>query len=178
MRVIETGRLVLRTWHDEDVAPFAEMNADEEVMEHFPATLSFEETMRFYNRITAGHDAFGYGLYAVELKGCGEFIGYTGFQRFDFGTGFSPGIEIGWRLARKHWNQGYATEAANACVDYARKHRMFKEIYSFTAVCNHRSERVMQKIGMERQGVFLHPSLPEGHRLQAHVLYKLDLWKE
>ena len=90
MRVIETGRLVLRTWHDEDVAPFAEMNADEEVMEHFPATLSFEETMRFYNRITAGHDAFGHGLYAVELKGCGEFIGYTGFQRFDFGTGFSP----------------------------------------------------------------------------------------
>ena len=97
MRVIETGRLVLRTWYDEDVAPFAEMNADKEVMEHFPATLSFEETMRFYDRITAGHDAFGYGLYAVELKGCGEFIGYTGFQRFDFGTGFSPGIEIGWR---------------------------------------------------------------------------------
>ena len=160
MRVIETGRLVLRTWYDEDVAPFAEMNADKEVMEHFPATLSFEETMRFYDRITAGHDAFGYGLYAVEL------------------TGFSPGVEIGWRLARKHWNQGYATEAANACVDYARKHRMFKEIYSFTAVCNHRSERVMQKIGMERQGVFWHPSLPEGHRLQAHVLYKLDLWKE
>lgn len=105
----------------------------------------------------------------------GKFIGYVGFHNFDFDAEFSPGVEIGWRIAKEYWNNGYATEAAKACIDYARKWQLANEIYSFTAVCNHRSERVMQKIGMERQCCFAHPSLPEGHRLKLHVLYKLKL---
>lgn len=108
-------------------------------------------------------------------KSDGCFIGYVGFHHFDFDADFSPGVEIGWRLARKHWGQGYATEAAKACIDYARKHRLFNEIYSFTTVCNRRSERVMQKIGMGRVSFFSHPSLPKGHKLEPHVLYKLEL---
>lgn len=173
--VIETDRLVLRRWREGDIVPFSKMNCDREVMEYLPKCLSFEETVEFYNRIVAEHNARGYGLYAVELKNESRFIGYVGFHGFDFEAAFSPGIEIGWRLSRKYWNQGYATEAAKACIDYARKHRLFDEIYSFTVVCNHRSERVMQKIGMERQGCFDHPSLPEGHRLKPHILYRLDL---
>ena len=86
-----------------------------------------------------------------------------------------PGVEIGWRLAKEYWNQGYATEAAKACLDYARINHLFNEIYSFTTVGNHRSERVMQKIGMSRVCFFTHPSLPEGHKLKPHVLYKLEL---
>ncbi|MDO4319214.1 MAG: GNAT family protein [Bacteroidales bacterium] len=78
-------------------------------------------------------------------------------------------------MAREQWNQGYATEAAIACLDHARKNRLFNEIYSFTTVGNHRSERVMQKIGMRQEGFFSHPSLPRGHRLGPHVLYKLEL---
>ena len=143
-------------------------------MEYLPKTLSPEETEQFYRRIVAEHSECGYGLYAVETKSGGRFIGYVGFHHFDFDAPFSPGVEIGWRLAREHWDKGYATEAAKACLDYARRRGLFDEVYSFTAVCNHRSERVMQKIGMEPQGFFLHPALPEGDRLRRHVLYRLD----
>ena len=173
--MIETERLILRPWREDDIPPFAEMNSDEEVMEYLPKCLSLEETVQFYNRIVAEHSTFGNGLYAVETKSDGSFIGYVGFHHFDFEEEFSPGVEIGWRLAGKHWNKGYATEAAKACIDYARRHRLFNEIYSFTTVCNSRSKRVMQKIGMNQVGFFSHPSLPRGHRLKPHVLYKLEL---
>ncbi len=173
--MIETDRLILRHWREDDMIPFAEINSDKEVMEYLPKCLSLEETEQFYNRIVAEHKAYGYGLYAVETKNDGSFIGYVGFHHFDFDAEFSPGVEIGWRLAREHWNQGYATETAKACLDYARRNHLFNEIYSFTTVCNHRSERVMQKIGMERLGLFSHSALPEGHRLKPHVLYKLEL---
>lgn len=172
--MIETDRLILRTWRKDDILPFAEINRDEVVMEYLPKTLSPEETEQFYRRIVAEHDVYGYGLYAVEAKEDGRFIGYVGLHHFDFDAPFSPGVEIGWRLAREYWDKGYATEAAKACLDYARKCGLFNEVYSFTAVCNNRSERVMQKIGMEHQGFFLHPALPEGDRLQRHVLYRLD----
>lgn len=173
--MIETERLILRPWREDDIPPFAEMNNDRVVMEYLPKCLSLEETVQFYNRIVAEHNRFGYGLYAVETKSDGRFIGYVGFHNFDFDAEFSPGVEIGWRLVKEHWNKGYATEAAKACIDHARKHRLFNEIYSFTTICNHRSERVMQKIGMDRAGFFSHPSLPEDHRLKPHVLYKLEL---
>ena len=173
--MIETDRLILRPWREDDIFPFSEINGDKEVMAYLPKCLSLEETVQFYNRIIAEHNAFGYGLYAVETKSDGLFIGYVGFHHFDFDAEFSPGVEIGWRLAKEFWNQGYATEAAKACLDYARRNRLFNEIYSFTAVCNYRSERVMQKTGMERVGLFSHPALPEEHLLKSHILYKLNL---
>lgn len=173
--MIETDRLILRAWCKDDLLPFSKMNSDKVVMEYLPKCLSYDETVQFYNRIVDEHNALGYGLYAVVLKSTGEFIGYTGFHHFDFEAEFSPGIEIGWRLAKEYWNQGYATEAAKACIDYACRRKLFDKIYSFTSISNHRSERVMQKIGMEHQGFFLHPSLPDGHRLKEHTFYKLEL---
>lgn len=173
--MIETDRLVLRSWGEGDLVPFSKMNSDKAVMEYLPKCLSYDETVQFYHRIVDEHKTFGYGLYAVALKSTGKFIGYTGFHNFDFDAEFSPGIEIGWRLAKEYWNQGYATEAAKACIDYARSRRMFDKIYSFTSVSNLRSERVMQKIGMEHEGFFQHPSLPDGHRLKEHTFYKLKL---
>lgn len=173
--MIETKRLILRSWREVDILPFADINRDKEVMEYLPKCLSLEETVQFYNRIVDEHNAYGYGLYAVDAKSDGKFIGYVGFHHFDFDAEFSPGVEIGWRLARKYWGQGYATEAAKACIGYAQRNRLFNEIYSFTTVCNHRSERVMQKIGMDRKGFFSHPSLLRGHKLEPHVLYKLEL---
>ena len=105
--MIETDRLFLRQWRDEDILPFSEINRDAEVMEFLPKCLSLEETVQFYNRIVAEHNAYGYGLSAVEIKNSGNFIGYVGFHHFDFDAEFSPGIEIGWRLAKEHWNKGY-----------------------------------------------------------------------
>lgn len=172
---LETERLILREWTEQDLPLFAEINRDKEVMEYFPQTLSYEETAAFVHRILREWEECGFGLYAAELKTTGEFIGYIGFHRFDFQAPFSPGVEIGWRIARKHWNQGYATEAAKACLDDARKRKLFRRVYSFTAVCNRRSERVMQKAGMERAGTFPHPALPDGHRLKEHLLYHIDL---
>lgn len=165
----------MRPWREDDILPFSEINRDGKVMEYLPKCLSLEETEEFYNRIVAEHNVCGYGLYAVEIKNSDSFIGYVGFHHFDFDAEFSPGIEFGWRLAKEHWSQGYATEAAEACLAYACKNNLFNEVYSFTAICNHRSERVMQKVGMERLGLFSHPSLPTGHRLESHVLYKLEL---
>ena len=117
--MIETDRLILRSWCKNDIVPFSKMNSDREVMEYLPKCLSLEETVQFYNRIVAEHSTFGYGLYAVETKSDGLFIGYVGFHHFYFYAEFSPGVEIGWRLAKEYWNQGYATEAARACLDYA-----------------------------------------------------------
>lgn len=173
--MIETERLILRQWTEKDLASFAKINRDEQVMEYLPKILSYEETCEFYHRIIREFEEYGFGLYAVELKHTGEFIGYVGFHRFDFEVEFSPGIEIGWRLSSKYWNQGYATEAAIACLDYARKKKLVSRVYSFTAVCNRRSERIMQKIGMEKAGHFFHPALPDGHRLKEHVLYRYEI---
>ncbi|MDE7070183.1 MAG: GNAT family N-acetyltransferase, partial [Alistipes sp.] len=134
--MIETNRLILRPWREDDILPFSEINKDEEVMEYLPKCLSLEETEQLYNRIVAEHNAYGYGLYAVEIKDSGSFIGYVGFHRFDFDAEFSPGIEIGWRLAREHWDKGYATEAAEACLAYARKYNLFNAVYSFSTIGN------------------------------------------
>ena len=99
--MIETDRLVLRSWCEDDIVPFSKMNSDKEVMEYLPKCLSLEETVQFYNRIVAEHDRFGYGLYAVATKSSGSFIGYVGFHNFDFDAEFSPGVEIGWRLDKE-----------------------------------------------------------------------------
>ncbi len=89
--MIETDRLILRAWCKDDLLPFSKMNSDKVVMEYLPKSLSYDETVQFYNRIVDEHNALGYGLYAVVLKSTGEFIGYTGFHNFDFEAEFSPG---------------------------------------------------------------------------------------
>ena len=172
---IETTRLVLRSWSMADRAPFAEMNGNRNVMKYFPDTLSPEESDMFVDRIIAELDEYGYGLYAVEIKETGEFIGYVGFHRFTFEVPFSPNWEIGWRLSDKYWHQGFATEAATACIDYAREKRLCDILYSFTAVPNYPSENVMKRIGLEYAGSFPHPVLPDGHWLKEHKLYTIDL---
>lgn len=105
------------------------------------------------------------------------FMGYTGLHQITFDVDFAPGIEIGWRLAHEYWGRGYAPEAATACLEYARKSLDIKELFSFTSLPNQRSERVMQKIGMERVREFGHPLVPAEHPLHRHVLYHIDLRK-
>ena len=172
---IETERLILRAWKELDKALFARINSNENVMKYFPSTLSTEESDAFVERIKAEFEETGHGLYAVEIKETGEFIGYVGFHRFTFDMPFSPNWEIGWRISNKFWHKGYATEAAMACIVYARENRFCKKLYSFTAVPNIPSENVMKHIGMNYEGLFIHPALAEGHWLKEHKLYSLDL---
>ena len=124
----------MRSWKESDRIPFAEMNGNDNVMKYFPATLSADESNAFVERIRAEFEETGFGLYAVEIKATGEFIGYVGFHRFSFNVPFSPNWEIGWRISDRFWHRGYATEAANACIGYARKNRLCVQ-YSF-GECN------------------------------------------
>lgn len=172
---ITTERLILRSWKEDDKKPFAEMNGNSNVMKYFPAPLSVEESNNFVSRIVSEFEVFGHGLFAVEIKSTGEFIGYVGFHRFTFDAPFSPNWEIGWRLSDKFWHNGYATEAAAACIKYAREKRIFDKLYSFTAVPNIPSENVMRRIGMTYEGRFMHPALADGHWLKEHKLYSLEL---
>lgn len=171
---IETDRLVLRSWKEADLPLFAAMNADKAVMRYFPATLTESETEAFYNRIQDEFSRRGWGLYAVELKFTGKFIGYVGLHEIGFDADFAPGIEIGWRLAADYHNYGYATEAAKAVLKLAKESGI-ERLYSFTAKINAPSERVMQKIGMTKVGEFSHPNLPSASPLCRHVLYKIEL---
>lgn len=169
-----TKRLGLRRWTEADFAPFCAMNQNAAVMAFYPKLLSGEETVQLLARIETHFSEYGYGLYAVDVLETGKFIGYTGFMHPTFAGWFTPCVEIGWRLDTSAWNRGYATEGAQACLDYGFTHLGFDAVYSFTPVLNHASERVMQKLGMSRIGEFEHPMLPMGDRLSRHVLYRMN----
>lgn len=173
--MLETGRLILRNWLKEDFAPFAAMNADPQVMEFFPACLSRTESDSLARRISARLQERGWGLYAVESKATGDFLGFTGLSVPGFAAPFTPCVEIGWRLARAAWGQGLATEAAQAVAHFAFSGLALPELVSFTSVGNFRSRRVMEKLGMTHapEDDFDHPGIPEGHPLRRHVLYRL-----
>lgn len=172
---IETERLILRSWKEADRSAFAEINRNTHVMRYFPAPLSKEESDNFVNRIIAELEENGLGLYAVEIKDTGEFIGYVGFHRFNFDAPISPAWEIGWRISDRYWHKGFATEAAAACLAHARGHHLLDTLYSFTSIHNLPSENVMKRIGMTYVGTFMHPALPDGHTLKEHKLYTIHL---
>ena len=167
-----TARLALRAWREEDRPAFAAMNADERVMEYFPATLTAEESADLLDRIRDEFSTEGFGPYAVERLSDGELLGFTGLHRVTFSGGLEGQVEILWRLRHDAWGQGYATEAARACIAHAAKLGI-PELVAFTFVGNGRSRRVMQKLGMTCVGEFDHPALPEGHPLRRHALYRI-----
>ncbi|MGH3097638.1 MAG: GNAT family N-acetyltransferase [Streptosporangiales bacterium] len=172
---LTTERLLLRRWRATDRAAFAAMNADPEVMEHFPAMLSRAESDAFVDRVEAALERNPYGLWAVEVAGTGDFIGFTGLSVPSFDAHFTPAVEVGWRLARHAWGHGYASEAARVALAHGFARVGLAEIVSFTTVANVRSQAVMRRIGMTRDPAddFAHPRLPEEHPMRLHVLYRI-----
>ena len=173
---LRTRRLLLRRWRIADRGPFAAMNSDPGVMEHFPAPLSAAESDALIERIEAEFDARGHGLWAIELADEGELAGFAGLSLVDMDVPFAPAIEVGWRLARRHWGGGIATEAAGAALVFGFDELAVSEIVSFTAVANGRSRAVMERLGMRHDPAadFAHPELESDHALSAHVLYRID----
>lgn len=171
---LSTPRLLLRRWGEADLATFAAINADPVVMEYFPARLGRAESDRLVERIEAGFDAHGFGLWALELRASGELIGFAGLSVASFDARFTPAVEVGWRLARSAWRQGYATEAARSSLSFGFRDVGLAEIVSFTTVGNRRSRAVMERIGMVRVagGDFEHPALAASDPLRRHVLYR------
>jgi RimJ/RimL family protein N-acetyltransferase len=174
MHELRTERLCLRVWTPSDRAPFAAMNADPRVMEHFDAPLTVEGTDALLERIAQQFDADGFGLWAVEIPGVTAFAGFIGLYRPNFDAHFTPCVEIGWRLAADYWNRGYATEGAREAMRFGFETAGLDEIVSITVPGNHRSRRVMDKLGMTRTPAddFDHPRVPERSPLRRHVLYR------
>ena len=172
---LETERLRLRQWIESDREPFARLNADPRVMEFFLSILDRAASDAMIDRLQTKIADRGWGFWAVELKQDNQFIGFVGLQipRADFP--FSPCVEIGWRLAFEYWGKGYATEAAEAALKVGFNRLELPEIVSFTAIENHRSSAVMERLGMNQAvETFEHPSLPVGHPLREHYLYRLS----
>lgn len=167
-----TARLRMRRWTDADRAPFAALNADPDVMRHFPTTLSRAESDALVDRLERRFGEQGYGLWALEIAATGAFIGFTGLNPMPEGVPGSGGVEVGWRLARAAWGQGYATEAAREALHVGLVEVGLPEVWSITAVVNTPSQAVMERLGMVRVAEFEHPAVPEGHRVRRHVAYR------
>jgi RimJ/RimL family protein N-acetyltransferase len=173
--LIETERLLLRHWKEEDRELFREMNADPRVMEFFPECLTCAQSNSLVEQIDEHFEEHGFGLFAAELRESQTFIGFVGLAVPSFEAHFTPCVEIGWRFSPDHWGRGLATEGARAVAKYAFGELALEELVSFTVPANIRSRRVMEKIGMTHNAAddFDHPNLPEGHPLRRHVLYRL-----
>ncbi len=183
----------MRRWREDDREPFAAMNADPEVMRYFPATLDRAASDAMVDRIEDLFRQQGFGLWALELASAavaapelastglastglastGEFIGFTGLNPMPDGVPGAGGMEVGWRLARRAWHRGYATEAAAAAARVAFQGGGLAELWSITAVLNEPSQAVMRRLGMTLDAYFGHPGVEPGHPLRPHVAYRL-----
>lgn len=177
--MITTQRLRLRPWQASDLEPLAALNADPEVMKYFPDTLDYTESEAMFERVQQHFAEHGFGFWAVEvIQDDGRsipFIGAVGFSIPRFEAHFTPCVEIGWRLAKAYWGKGYATEAAQAALEYGFNVLQLDQIVSFTVPDNQASRAVMRRLGMTRNPAddFEHPAVPEKHLLRPHVLYRL-----
>jgi len=172
----ETPRLRVRQWRESDLAPFFALACDPQVMEFLLPLPTRAESDAAANRARALIAQNGWGFWAVERKDTGAFIGFTGLNVPMAALPFSPCVEIGWRLARASWGQGFATEAARGALQVGFEQLALGEIVAFTAEGNVRSAAVMERLGMHEDvaGAFDHPAVPEGHVLRRHRLFRID----
>ncbi|MDQ0587800.1 GNAT family N-acetyltransferase [Variovorax paradoxus] len=171
----ETPRLRLRQWRESDLAPFAALAADPEVMAFLLPVATRADSDALAGSFKARIATNGWGFWAVEHKSSGEFAGFTGLNVPLATLPFSPCVEIGWRFARKWWGHGLATEAARAALQVGFERLGLEEIVAFTALGNLRSAAVMERLGMREDagGAFDHPAVPEGHALRRHRLFRI-----
>jgi RimJ/RimL family protein N-acetyltransferase len=169
---IHTPRLLMRRWRDCDREPYAEMNADPDVTRFFPNTMTREASDAHIDKMEALFDRQGFGLWALEVADTGDFIGFTGLNPMPDSTPGAGGMEVGWRLIKRAWHHGYATEAGSAAVNVAFNGVGLDEIWSMTAVLNEPSQAVMKRLGLTLYTHFEHPRVPAGHRLRPHVAFR------
>ena len=179
--MITTARLQLRSWRDEDLEPFAALNADPRVRAFFPALQTYQQSAESMQNIGEHFRRHGFGLWAIEVLGGASFVGFVGLSVPSFDAPFTPCVELGYRLAFEHWDRGFATEGARAALAFGFATLGLAEVVAMTAVDNVRSRRVMERVGMTRNpgDDFDHPDIVVGHPLRRHVLYRLRApdWK-
>ncbi|MGI9491655.1 MAG: GNAT family N-acetyltransferase [Geminicoccaceae bacterium] len=174
---LQTERLLLRAWRDEDLEPFTALNCDPQVMRYFPRLLDRAATAKVVKKMQAHHETYSFGYWPIEVPGVAPFIGIVGLMITPFRAHFTPCIEVAWRLARPYWGQGYATEGARASLTFAFKYLpVLEEVVAFAVPDNQRSLGVMERLGMVRrqEDDFDHPALADGHPLRRHCLYRMS----
>jgi len=176
--IFKSERLGFRNWLMDDLEDFAALNADVEVMEHFPKPLTKAETESFILRLQQHYDQYGHNYFATEILETGELIGFIGLAYQVYKTAFTPATDIGWRLKKSAWGKGYATEGAKKCLAYAFDELKLGSIISTCTLKNIRSERVMQKVGMTKMGTFNHPNLKDYPDYEKSVWYEIKNGRE
>lgn len=172
--IFKSERLGFRNWYDTDLDEFAKMNADSEVMEHFPMPLTKNETSEFIERLQKHYEKYNYNYFATEILTTGEFIGFIGLAYQDYESEVTPATDIGWRLKKSAWRYGYATEGAKRCLEFAFKDLNLEHIISTFTEKNIKSEHVMKKIGMKKIGEFKHPKLKAYPKLETCICYEIN----
>ncbi len=167
-------RLGFRNWQNSDFDAFAAMNADADVMQFFPKILNGEGSVRLMQRLAQHFDEKGYTYFVVDILETSECIGFIGMCNQKYEAPFTPCVDIGWRLAKPFWGKGYATEGAKRCLEYAFETLHLKKIYAVASTINLPSIRVMEKIGMQKAGTFIHPELVDNERLRECVYYNIE----
>jgi len=178
---IKTERLTLRQWQKEDYPAFARLNADPDVMKYYPDILTQLESNDMAERFEALLAHRGWGFWVVEKSDEKKFMGFVGLNESTYELPVTPCVEIGWKLAKEYWENGYASEAAKACLKVAFEELDLPEVYSFTSVLNKKSQAVMERLGMVNMKLnFNHPMMPKDSPLLEHVFYKIDnkTWME
>lgn len=166
-----SNRLGFRNWIESDILPLASINADKETMRFFPSVQSEKQTREFISRMQKQFDQKNYCYFAVDLIETSSFIGFIGLSDQNYPSDFTPCTDIGWRLDKRYWFKGYATEGAAACITHAKTNLNLPEIYAVASQINKTSIRVMEKIGMQYLRNFEHPLLIKDERLKNCVLY-------
>jgi len=166
-------RLGFRTWRETDLPAFTALNTDPQVMRYFPAPLNPEASRALLKQLQAHYEVYGYTYFATELLDCKRFIGFIGLKFQDYEAPFTPAVDIGWRLRRESWGKGYATEGARRCLEYGFETLGLSSVVATCPTGNVPSERVMQRIGMQKQGEFEHPGLREHPQLNPCLWYEV-----
>ena len=176
---VDTERLILRPFGEGDLADVVALNADPEVMRFFPACLTADESAEAMKRWNQRLLDRGIGMLCARERDTADFVGIIGVQWVPFQAAFTPAVEVGWRLARRHWGKGYATEGAAACLDHVFGTTGLDAVLAMAVPSNHASTAVMRRLGMVEIGRFDHPVVPEGSRLRRHVIYRIgaEAWR-
>lgn len=178
--IFKSERLGFRNWKEADLKEFAQLNADSEVMQHFPKPLTEKETAEFIQRLQRHYEKNGYNYFATEILESGELIGFIGLAFQEYKTDFTPAVDIGWRLKRSAWGKGFATEGAKKCLEFAFNELNLDKVISTCTVKNAKSEKVMNKIGMEKVREFKHPNLKDYPEYEDCVCYEINrnMWQQ
>jgi RimJ/RimL family protein N-acetyltransferase len=172
---LQTARLVLREWRDDDVAPFSVMSTNPLVMQYLTKLPDESAIERWVDNVRAHFRLHGFGLWAIEIPGIAPFVGFAGLTVVPYEAHFTPAIEVAWRLSPEYWRKGLVTEAATAALNVGFRSLEFQEIVANAAINNSASIRVMERLGMNRNpdDDFDHPLKPQQDPLRRQVLFRI-----